>query len=86
MVSEDDDLEEVGVDWFSGKNISITTRTNDQEYSYNPSPSSLGSDETSNVNHPSGFSRVMMRTSWRSFGPVPARMASVDGVYESSRG
>ena len=35
---------------------------------------------------PSGFSSVTTRTSWRSAGPVPARMHMVDGVYESSSG
>jgi hypothetical protein len=52
----------------------------------NPSPSSFGSEEMSNVIQPSGFSRVTTRTSCRSAGPVPARTHIVEGVYESSSG
>lgn len=47
---------------------------------HNPSPSSFGSAETSNVIHPSGRSSVTARTSCRSPGLVPARTESAAGV------
>lgn len=47
---------------------------------YNPSPSSPGSEETSNVIHPSGRSSVTARTSCRSPRLVPARTESAAGV------
>ncbi len=47
---------------------------------HNPSPSSPGSAETSNVIHPSGWSSVTARTSCRSPRLVPARTESAAGV------
>ncbi len=86
MVGSDDNLYDICVDGLSAQIISITEgdwwmgRCTYEP----PSPSSLGSDETSKVIQPSGLSRVTTRTSCKSLGPVPARIARVDGVYESS--
>ena len=55
-------------------------RGRDKIKTYNPSPSSPGSEETSNVIHPSGRSSVTARTSCRSPRLVPARTESAAGV------
>jgi hypothetical protein len=89
MVCEDDDLENVGMYGFAGTGGWIEYCFHQRwsgEATYNPSPSSRASEDISKVIQPSGFSSVTTRTSWRSAGPVPARMHMVEGVYESSSG
>ena len=83
MISSNHDLEDVCVDGSSDKFL-LHIYACAAKKPYKPSPSSLGSDDTSKVIHPSGFSKVTTRTSWRSLGPVPARIARAEGVYESS--
>lgn len=86
MICKDDNLENVSVDGFAwvGNRVSGVVRAG--EAAHNPSPSSRASEDMSKVIQPSGFSNVTTRTSWRSAGPVPARMHIVEGVYESSKG
>ena len=79
VVRQNDNLYHIRVHWFA---IGCHNRVEGVEVgnTYKHSPSSLGSVETSNVSHPSGFSRANNLTSWRSLGPVPARIEIVQGV------
>lgn len=86
MVRDDNDLEYIRLNSFAIPNYEPAHISSVIQETHKPSPSSLGSDEISNVIHPSGFSSVTTRTSCRSAGPVPARTHIVQGVYESSNG
>ena len=86
VIGNDNDLNNICVDRFTQHQTVNRGPTLSKRSTYNPSPSSLGSAETSNVIQPSGFSRDTTRMSCKSLGPVPARTAIVAGVYESSEG
>ena len=80
MVSCHNDLQNIRIDGVPDKISSAYWFLSRGRGSHSPSPSSVGSEDTSNVIQPSGLSSVTTRTSWRSLGPVPARIANVDGV------